>query len=62
MKTKAVTDEQRKVWGVTMTVDLMSSEESESDSDEATFIVRPLPWRSSKVNSFFESLDKKHTK
>ena len=29
---------------------------------KAVFVVRPLPWRSDKVNSFFSSLDSKFSK
>ena len=34
----------------------MSSEDSEEDG---SFLTRPLPWRSEKVNKFFSSLDQK---
>lgn len=53
-----MSEEQKKAWTSTMTLKLMSSEESQSDSDEAVFVIRPLPWRNSKINSFFESRDK----
>ena len=37
---------------------MMSSEESGGeDSDSDVIIVRPLPWRSARVNDFFASLD-----
>ena len=59
-----------------MEIEMMSSEDSASDGgsdrdsdagDEsraraAKFIVRPLPWRSEKVQRFFLALDHKHTK
>ena len=35
---------------------MMSSEESET-ADDDTIIVKPLPWRSSKVTDFFQNLD-----
>ena len=60
-KTKGLTEEQKKSWSTALTVDMMSSEESESDS-EAAIVVRPLPWRSRKVESLFDSMDKKHYK
>ena len=41
--------------------DLISSEES-GEEDEGQFIVRPLPWRSEKVDNFFATLDHKHEK
>ena len=40
-----------------LTLDFMSSEESNDDSDdelEDTYIVRELPWRSSKVDVFIQ--------
>ena len=38
--------------------EMMSSEESGGeDSDSDVIIVRPLPWRSARVNDFFASLD-----
>ena len=43
-----------------LTLDFMSSEESNDDSDdelEDTYIVRELPWRSSKVDDVFIQLD-----
>ena len=41
----------------------MSSEESDSeDEDGPKFVIRPLLWRSDKVNSFFASLDSKFSK
>ena len=49
----------------------MSSEDSntsdtnadvECDKSDAKFVVRPLPWRSEKCESFFLSLDHKHAK
>ena len=41
--------------------DLISSEES-GEEDEGQFIVRPLPWRSEKVDNLFRTLDHKHGK
>lgn len=37
---------------------MMSSEESDDGNDEI-IIVKPLPWRNSKVTQFFHSLDEK---
>ena len=36
--------------------DTMSSEESDR-ADDDTIVVKPLPWRSSKVTDFFQNLD-----
>ena len=38
----------------------MSSEESESDAGR--IILKPIPWRSDKVSSFFTQLDSKFNK
>ena len=38
--------------------EMMSSEESgDSDEEDNKIIVKPLPWRSSRINNFFQSLD-----
>lgn len=47
--------------------ELISSEDSETETDEEggkcfQFTVRPLPWRSDKVSSFFSQLDAKSAK
>ena len=65
MKTTALTGEEKKKWDVVMTVEMMSSEESDAGSESedngasSGFITHPLPWRSDKVSSFFKSLDHK---
>ena len=40
-----------------MTLDFMSSEESANDSDEENenFMIKPIPWRSEKLNDFFRN-------
>ena len=40
---------------------LISSEES-ADEDEGQFLVRPLHWRSEKVDDLFATLDRKYRK
>ena len=40
-----------------MIIDCMSSEDS---GDDDTLVVRPLPWRSDLVNTFFDNLDKQN--
>ena len=41
----------------------MSSEESnDEDEEDSTFVIRPLLWRSDKVNALFASLDSKFNK
>ena len=49
-------DERLKKWMNVMVNNFMSSEESCEEDD--TFVIRPLPWRSFKVNEFFGRLDK----
>ena len=61
-KTTALSEDQKKHWSATLIPELQSSEESDSESEEAAFIVKTIPWRSGRVTSLFESLDKKHTK
>ena len=48
-------DERLKKWMNVMVNNFMSSEESWEKDD--TFGIRPLPWRSFKVNEFFGRLD-----
>lgn len=64
-----MTESQKEKWGPCLVLDLMSSEESgdEDGEDEDSegghaFRVRPLPWRSEKVTSFYIQLDKKFSK
>ena len=40
-----------------MTVELMSSEESDNDNEEEIIVVHPLPWLSEKVEKFKQTLD-----
>ena len=61
-KTKALSDDKKKVEGAFVT-EMMSSEGSEEDdSKSVSFTVRPLPWRNDKMTELFLSLDQKHTK
>ena len=66
-KTTALTEEEKQKWAAVMTVEMMSSEESDAGSDDdgesmSTFIKHPLPWCSDKVTSLFKSLDRKACK
>ena len=65
-KTNALNQAQKEKWAPCIVAEMMSSEESDGDDngdEESTvFVVRPLPWRSDKVNSFFSSLDSKFSK
>ena len=40
-----------------MTIELMSSEESENDNEDDVIVVHPLPWLSEKVENFKQTLD-----
>ena len=41
-----------------MTLDIMSSEDSTEDDGDEMLLVRPLPWRSSRVEHMFQEIDK----
>jgi len=45
-------------WEKVLILELMSSEDSGTDDDDDILVVRPLPWRSSKVDQMFKELDK----
>ena len=44
-------------WQKAMTLDFMSSKESANDSDEENenFMIKPIPWRSEKLNDLFRN-------
>ena len=48
-------------WAKVLHYDMMSSEESgeESEGQKECIVVKTLPWRSSRVNKFMESLDER---
>ena len=58
MKTTSLNDTQRELWKKILIKDFISSEESEGE-DHQVMVVRPLSWRSKKVDRFFQRLDKK---
>jgi len=48
----------REKWGKVLVYEMMSSEESGEDGPTGnSMIVNPLPWRSTRVDNFFQSLD-----
>ena len=47
---------QKDKWRKVLVADTMSSEESDG-ADDDSIVVKPLPWRSSKVTDFFQNLD-----
>jgi hypothetical protein len=54
----SVDDEKyRAMWENVLKLEMMSSENSGDDSSDDTIYVKPLPWRSSQVNSFMAQLD-----
>ena len=50
------------LWMKVLVNDLMSSEESSMDEGEEVLKIHSLPWRSSKVNKMFSSLDMEASK
>ncbi len=50
-------DAEKDEWLKVMTVELMSSEESDYDNNEEVIVVHPLPWLSDKVVNFKQTLD-----
>ena len=54
-------EEDREKWAKVLQYDMMSSEESgdESQGQKDCIVVKTLPWRSSRVNKFMESLDER---
>lgn len=46
-------EREKNKWAKCLVVDLISSDESDGE----TIVVKNLPWRSSVVNDFFDSLD-----
>lgn len=57
IKGKYKSDSEKEEWLKIMTVDIMSSEESDVDGDEDVIVIHPLPWLSDKVAHFKETLD-----
>lgn len=55
----STSDKDKEKWKECLIEELISSEDSE---DDGSFLIRPLPWRSEKVTSFFCNLDKKQDK
>lgn len=51
-----MSEKDKKRWAVVLVQDFMSSEESD-DETRNTLIKRPIPWRSHKVDVFFNNLD-----
>ena len=58
-KMKFADAKDREKWEKVMTIEFISSEDSGSDNDDEVLIVRPLPWRSARVDHMFiNNLDK----
>ena len=57
-KVKFTVPKDREKWEKVLTLELMSSEDSGME-DEEILVVRPLPWRSTRVDEMFDELDKK---
>ena len=50
-------DNDREKWKKVLVTQLMSSDESADEDDQAVFVVKELSWRSDKVMAFFQKLD-----
>ena len=64
-KTTPLSEERKTIWAAYLSADFMSSEDSfdKGEEDEGMqFVIRPLLWRSDKVNSFLSSLHHKTAK
>ena len=55
-KVKFTVPKDREKWEKVLTLELMSSEDS---GMEEILVVRPLPWRSTRVDEMFDQLDKR---
>lgn len=54
-----LSEKDREKWSKVFVTEMMSSEESD-DGDDSPIVVRPLPWRSNRVDNFFSQLDKRN--
>ena len=59
-KRMSYNDSDRSKWGKVFVSSFISSDESDIEDDTPVFIVKELPWRSSKVSNFFTKLDDAH--
>ena len=59
-KRKSYSDGDRAKWEKVLTSELISSDESEVNDDEAVLVVKELAWRSDRVANFFAKLDSAH--
>ena len=55
LKMCTLPERQKEKWSKVIISDMMSSEES--DADDETIIIKPLPWRAPKVTEFFQNID-----
>ena len=55
MKSTGPESEKQK-WSAVLVADAMSSEDSDPESD--ALVVKPLPWRSSRLNEMFMEMDR----
>ena len=58
-KLSTTSSKDKEKWKECLVEELISSEDSD---DDGSFFVRPLPWRSDKVTTFFLNLDRKQDK
>ena len=57
-KVKFADARDREKWEKVMTVEFISSEDNGYDEGNEVLIVRPLPWRSARVDQMFNNLDR----
>ena len=50
-------NEEKEKWRKVIAIDLISSDDSDTDEEEDVMVTRPLPWRSAHVTNFFHQLD-----
>ena len=50
-------EKDKKKWQAVLTAEFMSSEESNSESENGVIIKKELPWRSERVSAMFTKLD-----
>ena len=55
LKKSTLPEQEREKWVKCFVTDLIASEESDDEND--LIVVKPLPWRATRLTDFFKSLD-----
>lgn len=58
MNKSTLSEKAKEKWGKVLVAEVISSEESDNENEDAVF-VKPLPWRTAIVDNFFAQLDEK---